>query len=95
MQTIINEIHAYIVRNGGSEAQWYIGIAGDPRDCLFSRHGVVENGGLWIYRDAGNEAIARAVEKAFLDAGYTGGGGGGDWTTRHVYAYRITNSTRE
>ena len=95
MQQIIDEIHAYIVQGGGLRSDWYVGIAGEPRDCLFSRHGVQEQGGLWIHRDASNDATARTIEKAFLDWGTKGGGGGGDDSTRHVYAYRITAYTRE
>ena len=95
MQQIINEIHAHIVSRGGVHSGWYVGIASDPRDCLFSRHGVQEQGGHWIHRDAGTDTAARAIEKAFLDWGTKGGGGGGDAGTRHVYAYYITASTRE
>jgi hypothetical protein len=39
MQQIINEIHAHIVSRGGVRSGWYVGIASEPRECLFSRHG--------------------------------------------------------
>lgn len=95
MQKIINEIHAYILRIGGHQSNWYVGIANDPRDRLFNGHGVGEHGGVWIHINAGTETIARAVEKSFLDWGCAGGGGGGDANTCYVYAYQITPRTRE
>lgn len=96
MQNIISEISSYIKNSGGGHpSSWYVGIAGNPRDCLFNRHGVSELKGFWIFRDAGSENYARAIEKVFLDAGYQGGGGGGDYTTRYVYVYLITQNTRK
>lgn len=95
LQQIVDEIDAYIRRNGGTYSAWYIGIAASPRDRLFTDHNVSEHGGLWIYRDCGTDTAARSVEQAFLKVGCQGGGGGGDRTTRYVYAYKITSTTRE
>lgn len=95
MQEIVNQIYAYIQQVGGSSRDWYVGIASEPRSCLFVRHNVTETGGAWIYRDAGTDSSARAIERAFTDVGYSGGPGGGDSSTRYVYAYKITSSTRE
>ncbi len=93
--TIIAEIDAYIRKCGGTYSSWYCGVAANPRDRLFKDHNVDEHRGQWIHADAGTDTKARQVEKHFLDKGCKGGGGGGDHTTRHVYAYRITSTTRE
>lgn len=89
------QVLAYVQQCGGNFAGWYCGIASDPRDCLFNRHGVDEHHGAWIYRDLGSDLAARAVEKYLLSLGFRGGGGGGGVLTRFVYAYRITSTTRE
>jgi len=86
-------IEAYIKQNGGVFSQWYCGIATDPEARLHQDHNV-DRRGLKIHRDAGSESAAREVEKYFLAKGCKGGPGGGD-TPRHVYAYKITSTTRE
>ena len=92
-QQIINDINAYMKQHGGTNASWYVGIATDAKQRLFVDHNVSENGGAWIYRQATSSAVARSVEKAYLDAGCDGGSGGGDHGTDYVYAYKKTSST--
>jgi hypothetical protein len=89
------EIDSYIKQCGGSYSQWYVGIASKPRERLFTEHNVDEKNGQWIYRDCGSSEAARQVEQYFLNLGCKGGTGGGDYTTRSVYAYRITQNTRQ
>ncbi len=60
---IVNEIVAYIQNNGGLYFAWYAGIARDPRQRLFTEHGVNEIGGTWIFAPALNSETARAVEE--------------------------------
>lgn len=93
-QKALADITTYIQNHHPSYSQWYAGIATDPRQRLFSDHNVSENGGTWIYSGAGSENEAREVEKRLLQKGCKGGTGGGV-SPQHVYAYRITNSTRE
>jgi hypothetical protein len=93
-QSVMAEIVACMQKYGGYSA-WYVGIASDPRQRLFTDHSVSETRDAWIYRDLGDDTSSRRVEKAFLDAGCQGGGGGGDWRTRFVYAYKVTSNTRE
>jgi hypothetical protein len=93
-QQIVNEIHAHIQKCGGQASEWYVGIA-DSVDRLFIDHNVSRASGQWIFRTAATSAIAREVERAFHNAGYKGGPGGGDYDTKIVYAYRITSATRE
>jgi hypothetical protein len=60
---------------------------------LFGDHNVSKEHGHWIYRTASSNSVAREVEQHFLDAGMDGGPGGGDATSRIVYAYKKTPYT--
>jgi hypothetical protein len=90
-----SDILAHMQKCGGALAAWYCGIASDPRDCLFNRHGVDEKNGTWIFRNCGTDTAARAVEQYFHSKGCKGAGGGGGPETRFIYAYAITSTTRE
>ena len=95
-QQLITAIEQYILNNGGLFRNWYVGIASNPDQRLFNDHNVIQNGGAWIYDWAATEQDARQVEKYLLDThGTKGGTGGGDHTTRAVYAYRIGSHTIE
>jgi hypothetical protein len=95
LNQIAAEIDAYIRRYNEPYARWYVGIACAPRDRLFIDHNVSEQHDRWIYRNAGTDTAARAIEKMFHDTGCKGGPCGGDCTTCSVYAYFITSTTRE
>lgn len=92
---IIQEIADHVAKNGGSYSAWYCGIASDPQARLFNDHNVDKERGAWIYNTCATSDEARAVEDHFVAKGMKGGPGGGDSTTKAVYAYKITNSTRE
>jgi hypothetical protein len=92
---IIQDITTYVANCGGNYSQWYVGVAAVPRDRLFTDHSVDEKNGNWIFRTCATSEEARAVEDHFIAKGMKGGPGGGDSTTKAVYAYKITNSTRE
>ena len=93
---IIEDFNGFIEKYGGRDAGygWYVGITAHAQTRLFEEHKVTKSDP-WIYREADNDTIARNVEKAYLEAGYKGGSGGGDQDSRYVYAYRITDSTVE
>jgi len=95
MNDIINDIESKIIQCGGSYATWYVGVTSDPRDRLFKDHNVDEKNDAWIFIDCGAEVTARRVEVCFLDKGLMGGPGGGDYTTKFVYAYNINDHTVE
>ncbi len=83
------DIKAYMDKNGGAYGEWYAGIAADPKQRLFTEHGVHENGDAWIYDWAPDSDTARRVEQYFIKTlGTDGGSGGGDSTTKSVYAYK-------
>lgn len=94
-QQIIADIENYIRQCGGAFPAWYCGVATDPKSRLFSDHNVDQNNAQWIYRDGGTDTVARNVEAYFLRKGCKGGPGGGDRSSRYVYAYKITSTTRE
>jgi hypothetical protein len=91
--SVEKEIDVRIHRSGTGYPGWYVGIAANPRKRLFEGHNVSERSGAWLYRDAGSELMAKAVEAIFMKKGCKGGPGGGN-SPHHVYAYRMTRTTR-
>ena len=90
------DIERYIEDRDANYGNWYVGIAADPRDRLFEDHRVKKESDLWIYRKAMSSAAARSVEKYFIERkGTKGGPGGGDDSTRFVYAYKIMYYTQQ
>lgn len=89
------KIDNYIQKNGGEYADWYIGIATNPRDRLFCDHNVNEKGDAWIFRDSGSVSAARDIERHFIALGCSGGEGGGSDQTHYVYAYKMTDHTQQ
>jgi hypothetical protein len=95
-QAIKQEIRDHIKSRGGSYSDWYVGIAADPRERLFNDHKVDEENGHWIYRACESSVVAREIEEYFVNSlGTDGGSGGGDQSTRSVYAYKKTSYTKE
>ena len=93
-QTIINEINEHI-RKSLPHSSWYVGIAKDARDRLFNDHNVSQTNAYWIYRECENDTMSRDIEQYFLKLGCQGGDGGGDYRSKYIYAYKITNTTIE
>ncbi|HPV70863.1 MAG TPA: hypothetical protein PKY08_03170 [Candidatus Magasanikbacteria bacterium] len=95
-KTIVADIIQYIKNWGGIFSGWYVGIASDPNQRLFTHHNVNKNSDHWVYSESQNSDTARAIEKYIIETYKTKGDtGGGDNTTKYVYAYKITSSTRE
>jgi len=84
-QEIINDIAAHFM--GKVYGYCYVGITSNIDDRLFGDHAVSRENDHWIYRTATSHTVAREVEQYFLDAGMDGGSGGGDETSKIVYAY--------
>lgn len=95
-ESIIIDIKAYIRKNRGAYSDWYVGIASDPKERLFNDHNVGERSGAWIYCEAEGSSAAREVEEYFINTlGTDGGSGGGDYSTKSVYAYKKISTTNE
>jgi hypothetical protein len=92
-QELYDSLLDYMDKHGEAVSAWYAGIASDPKERLFSYHNVSEQRDAWAYVWSATDDDARAVEKALLDLGCEGGGGGGSHTTLAVYVYRKTYST--
>jgi hypothetical protein len=93
-QEAIQKIENYIHQNGGQYSAWYAGIATYPRTRLFTDHGVAEKTDAWIYEDCLTDTSARKVEDYFLAKGCDGDTGGGDSSTKYVYAYKKNSHSR-
>jgi hypothetical protein len=95
---IINDIRKHADKEGSGYRSWYCGITDDPDQRLFNDHNVPSGKGKawWIARNAGSEQNARDTEDYLVKLGFDGGGGGGDYTSIYVYAYKkIPGVTRE
>jgi hypothetical protein len=91
--SIETEIDVCINKFGKGYREWYVGVAANPDKRLFEGHNVSQEGGAWIYRDAGSGSMARIIEAIFHKKGCKGGQGGTD-NPHYVYAYRMTRTTR-
>jgi hypothetical protein len=93
-QQIIAHIDGYMQKfPNNKNPQWYVGIASDVRQRLFSDHRVSEQLDRWAYISADTSGIARSVETTYHNAGCDGGPGGGDNTTIVVYTYLKSGRT--
>ncbi len=93
VMNIEQEIDHVIHKGGGSYSTWYVGIATNPRERLFEGHNVDEQGGGWLYLEAGSESSARDLETVFLKKGCKGGPAGKDFRPHYIYAYKMTRTT--
>jgi len=91
--SIETEIDVRIAKYGKGYREWYVGIAANPGQRLFVGHNVSQEGGAWIYRDAGSVSMAKTIEAIFLKKGCKGGQISSD-SPHYVYAYKMTRTTR-
>lgn len=89
---IKQEIKAHIDKEGSAYSNWYVGITNNI-DRRSNEHNVDRELSWWIYRTANSDEIARKIEKYFIGLGTDGGDGGGDETSKIVYAYKKTSTT--
>ncbi len=94
-EDIVSDISMHVSECGGEYSDYYCGITNDIERRLFGEHNVDKEHGVWIYRTASSDTVARKVEKHFLDAGCKGGSGGGSNDCKIVYCYKITSTTVE
>ena len=93
---IARAIEDHVEARGGDWRRWYVGVAADAEDRLFSDHRVRRREDAWIHLTATTSRAARDVERYLIEKhDAQGGPGGGDEKTRTVYAYRTATHTRE
>lgn len=93
-QAVVDQISGHILRQGGPASAWYVGITADVEQRVFADHQVPKKDHWRIHRQAVSSDAARAAEKALLDWGCDGGGGGGNVGAIYVYGYLKTASTK-
>ena len=85
-----------VQNNGGVYSNGYVRIASDIEQRLFGAHNVDKKKGQWAWARCENADSARDDENYFVDTlGTHGGPGGGEDTSKYVYAYRITSDTKQ
>ena len=95
VEEIIEKITQQINRSGLPYSSWYVGIASEPKERLFTEHKVSEDG-TWAHVNAGSNEAAKSVQKYLVENLQTeGGSGSDDAAMTHVYAYAITSTTVE
>jgi hypothetical protein len=83
------------VDNGGHMGDWYVGITDNIERRLFQEHQVDPKSGVFDYAESKSALVARGVEKFFVDTvKMDGEPGGGDASSRIVYIYRKTPTTK-
>ena len=94
---LIREFTEWLKPLPGTYANYYVGVAGNPKDRLLNGHGLDDKGGrdTWRYDTASSAAVARRVEAHFLAGGMKGGPGGGDASAKGVYIYQTSPHSRE
>ena len=99
-QEIRDEIVDYIVASEIAFSDWYVGTTSDPVTRLFIDHNVKKEE-FWIYKDAGSEDCARAIEEFIVNTYKTKSRSSiedstkGNKAAQNVYAYIITEKTRQ
>ena len=66
VQQIKFEMIAHIKEFGASFSEWYVGIASDPKQSLFEKHGVDKKSDIWIYKQALTFNACQTVQRYFL-----------------------------
>ena len=95
-EQILEEISGHINKQGGPASAWYVGITGDLEQRLHGFHQVPKENHWFMTRQAESAETAREIERSFVEQiGTDGGTGGGDDESTWVYAYLITDKTKE
>lgn len=94
-EDIIDDILHYLKSVNLPFSSWYIGIATSPTSKLFYEHDVSVNSH-WIYRHAESDQAAMEIADYLRDNyGLQGRNCHTDRTTRYVYAFAMTNGTKQ
>jgi hypothetical protein len=93
-EAAINEIAKFIQ---GRERRplwnrWYVGVTDNPSRRLYAEHNASSNESIVLTVES--EAVARSVEKFFVERYGTAGNPGGGENPRFVYAFKMMPQTR-
>lgn len=96
VQQIKYEILAYIKEFGGNFQEWYIGIAENPKQEMFTRHGVNQSDDIWLYKQALTFTACKTVQQYFVNTLKVDGQllEKGDENTDCVYLYKKSSRTK-
>ena len=75
-------------------SEWYCGITSDIESRVHGDHNVPKEDDAFYAVLADSDEIARDVEDFFHKKGMEGEGGGGLSSSKYVYVYHITPSTK-
>ena len=92
---IVRSVLQWAKENNVAHNQVYVGITEDAKQRIYDEHNVTPNCGLHTRFEAITEKDARDAENVLINQyKFWGGTGGGD-KPKIVYAYEITESTKE
>ena len=94
-EDIIEQVLKYIAEKGGKRAQWYVGVAKDPKKALFKEHRVPKSGTPWYYKNAMDHTEALRIEDRLLREGLDGAVFNKDIKAIGVYVYRKSGHTKD
>ena len=90
---IIKDIESYIARIGGNEFSWYIGIASNVGQALFTQHSVNRVNGAWTYREINDGESFKGFIESLRAAGYDVAPGINEQPGNFVYVFLKTEDT--
>lgn len=66
VQQVKWELLSYLKEFGGGFDEWYVGIADDAKETLETRHGLVLDRDLWIFKQTLTHRAAQTVQEYFV-----------------------------
>ena len=92
VQQIKYEFLAYMKEFGGSFNQWYVGVANNPEQVLFSQHNVDREKDYWIFKPALSFRATTTVLQYFREKLKTDGADVGVGSDEMTYVYTFKKS---
>ena len=94
-EDIIERILQIVAEKGGRRAQWYVGVAKDPKKALFKEHHVPKSGNPWFFKHAMDHTEALRIQDRLLREGLDGAAFNKDVKATGIYLYRKSGHTKE
>jgi hypothetical protein len=97
VQQVKYEFLAYIKEFDPTFSNWYVGLADQPRQALFERHGVRDAEDPWLYKQRLTNRAARTVQQYFIEHRETAGAPSMEQSedVDCVYLYKVAAHTRQ